>query len=121
MTRIAFSEATNLAVAGDKFCSSPPRICRTAFLTSTQELNVEIPLNLTEATIGKQVKKLLRNHPSREVERRSSAKRPLAKFTGIRSDLLQLAHMTWQMHCNRVIPRKHTRLGKFKAARVFTK
>jgi hypothetical protein len=61
-------------------------------------LLLEIPLNLTEATIIKQVKKLLRNHPSREVQRRSSAKRALAKFTGIRKDLLQIAHMTWQMH-----------------------
>jgi hypothetical protein len=77
MTRIAFSEATNLAVAGDKFCSSPPRICRTAFLRSIQELNVEIPLNLTEATIGKQVKRLIRNQASHEMQRGSSAKRPL--------------------------------------------
>lgn len=61
-------------------------------------LLLEIPLNLTEATIIKQVKKLLRNHPSREVQRRSSAKRALAKFTGIRKDLLQIAHLTWQMH-----------------------
>lgn len=64
----------------------------------SSHLLLEIPLNLTEATIIKQVKKLLRNHPSREVERRSSAKRPLAKFTGIRKDLLQVAHTTWQMH-----------------------
>jgi hypothetical protein len=64
----------------------------------SSHLLLEIPLNLTEATIIKQVKKLLRNHPSREVERRSSAKRPLAKFTGIRKDLLQIAHVTWQMH-----------------------
>jgi hypothetical protein len=64
----------------------------------SSHLLLEIPLNLTEATIVKQVKKILRNHPSREVERRSSAKRPLAKFTGIRKDLLQIAHMTWRMH-----------------------
>lgn len=64
----------------------------------SSHLLLEIPLNLTEATIIKQLKKLLRNHPSREVERRSSAKRPLAKFTGIRKDLLQIAHVTWQMH-----------------------
>ncbi|WP_416548456.1 hypothetical protein ACHEXK_05960 [Limnohabitans sp. DCL3] len=64
----------------------------------SSHLLLEIPLNLTEATIIKQVKKMLRNHPSREVERRSSARRPLAKFTGIRKDLLQIAHVTWQMH-----------------------
>jgi hypothetical protein len=65
---------------------------------TNDHLLLEIPLNLTEATIVRQVKQILRDHPSREVERRSSALRPLAKFTGIRKDLLQIAHTTWQMH-----------------------
>lgn len=80
-------------------------------------LLLEIPLNLTEATIVKQVKKILRNHPSREVERRSSAKRPLAKFTGIRKDLLQLAHMTWQMHWLSRDPTQTYRIGQVQGSK----
>jgi hypothetical protein len=45
----------------------------------------------------KQVKPILRGEPNREVARRSIALCPLAKFTGIRKDLLQLP-TTWQMH-----------------------
>lgn len=78
----------------------------------TEHLLLEVPLNLTEATIVKQVKKLLRNHESRKVERRSSAKRPLAKFTGIRKDLLQVAHMTWQMHSQSRDPIQTYRIGQ---------
>ncbi len=78
---------------------------------------LEIPLNLTEATIVKQVKKILRNHPSREVERRSSAKRPLAKFTGIRKDLLQIAHMTWRMHWESRDPTQTYRIGQIQGSK----
>ena len=80
-------------------------------------LLLEIPLNLTEATIIKQVKKILRDHPSREVQRRSSAKRPLAKFTGIRKDLLQLAHMTWQMHWQSRDPTQTYKIGQVQGSK----
>ena len=83
----------------------------------SSHLLLEIPLNLTEATIVKQVKKLLRHHPSREVERRSSAKRPLAKFTGIRKDLLQLAHMTWQMHWESRDPTQTYKIGQIQGSK----
>jgi hypothetical protein len=83
----------------------------------SSHLLLEIPLNLTEATIVKQVKKLLRNHPAREVERRSSAKRPLAKFTGIRKDLLQLAHMTWQMHWESRDPTQTYKIGQVQGSK----
>jgi hypothetical protein len=85
----------------------------------SSHLLLEIPLNLTEATIVKQVKKLLRQHPSREVQRRSSAKRPLAKFTGIRKDLLQLAHMTWQMHWESRDPTQTYKIGQVQGSKSF--
>lgn len=83
----------------------------------SSHLLLEIPLNLTEATIIKQIKKLLRNHPSREVQRVSSAKRPLAKFTGLRKDLLQLAHMTWQMHWQSRDPTQTYRIGQVQGSK----
>jgi hypothetical protein len=83
----------------------------------SSHLLLEIPLNMTEATIVKQVKKILRNHPSREVERRSSAKRPLAKFTGIRKDLLQIAHMTWRMHWESRDPTQTYRIGQIQGSK----
>ena len=83
----------------------------------SSHLLLEIPLNLTEATIVKQVKELLRAHPSREVQRRSSAKRPLAKFTGIRKDLLQLAHMTWQMHWQSRDPSQTYKIGQVQGSK----
>ncbi len=83
----------------------------------SSHLLLEIPLNLTEATIIRQVKKLLREHPSREVQRRSSAKRALAKFTGIRKDLLQLAHMTWQMHWQSRDPSQTYKIGQVQGSK----
>ena len=78
----------------------------------SSHLLLEIPLHLTEATIVRQVKDLLRGHPKREVERRSSARRPLAKFTGIRKDLLQIAHQTWQLHAESRDPDKIHKIGQ---------
>jgi hypothetical protein len=85
----------------------------------SSHLLLEIPLNLTEATIIKQIKELLRYHPTREVERRSSAKRPLAKFTGIRKDLLQIAHMTWRMHWESRDPTQTYRIGQIQGSKSF--
>lgn len=63
-----------------------------------RHLLLEIPLNLTEKTIISQVRKLLRDHPEREVERISSARRKLAKLIGIRQDVIESAYAVWQLH-----------------------
>ena len=56
---------------------------------------VEIPLNLTERTIGRQVMEIVRAHPNRLVKPVSNAKRPLAKLRGIRLAVLRDAHTIW--------------------------
>lgn len=38
------------------------------------------------------------HHPSRQVERISHAKRPLAKLIGIRQDVIEVAHQVWRLH-----------------------
>lgn len=58
-------------------------------------LIVEIPLNLTERTISRQLMKILRAHPKRKIERKSEADRPLAKLVGIRKKVLRTAHEIW--------------------------
>ena len=63
-----------------------------------RHLLLEIPLNLTEKTIISQARKLLRDHPEREVERISSARRKLAKLIGIRQDVIESAYAVWQLH-----------------------
>jgi hypothetical protein len=78
----------------------------------SSHLLLEIPLHLTEATIVKQVKALLREHPKRAVERHSSARRAIAKFTGIRKDLLLIAHQTWQLHSESRDPNKTHKIGQ---------
>ena len=63
-----------------------------------QHLILEIPLNMTEKSIISQVRKQLRNHPEREVERISTAKRKLAKLIGIRQDVIESAYAVWKLH-----------------------
>lgn len=63
-----------------------------------QHLLLEIPLNLTEKTIISQVRKLIRLHPDREVQRTSTAKRKLAKMVGIRQDVIESAYAVWRLH-----------------------
>lgn len=63
-----------------------------------RHLLLEIPLNLTEKTIISDVRKLIRQHPAREVERISSARRKLAKLIGIRQDVIESAYAVWQLH-----------------------
>ncbi len=58
-------------------------------------LLVEIPLNLTERTISRQLMKIIRAHKGRKIERVSHAKRPLAKLVGIRKRVLRRAHDIW--------------------------
>ena len=59
---------------------------------------LEIPIHLTERTIISQVRKYLRQHPKREVQRVSHAQRPLAKLIGIRQDVIESAHAVWRVH-----------------------
>lgn len=63
-----------------------------------RHLVLEIPLNMTEKSIISQVRKQLRNHPDREVERISTAKRKLAKLIGIRQDVIESAYAVWRLH-----------------------
>lgn len=63
-----------------------------------RHLILEIPLNMTEKSIISQVRKQLRNHPDREVERISTAKRKLAKLIGIRQDVIESAYAVWKLH-----------------------
>lgn len=63
-----------------------------------QHLLLELPLHLTERTLISQVRKLLREHPNREIRRHSSALRPLAQLKGIRKDVIETAHAVAQSH-----------------------
>jgi hypothetical protein len=56
---------------------------------------VEIPLNLTEQTIKKQVLEIVRNHTQREIRRTTSARRKLARLKRIRLDVLETARDVW--------------------------
>lgn len=59
-------------------------------------LLLEIPIHLTERTIIKQVRELLREHPNRAVTRSTTAHRQLSKLIGIRADVIEIAHETWR-------------------------
>ena len=58
-------------------------------------LVVEIPLNLTERTISRQVLALLREESNRQIKRDSKADRPLAKLIGIRKSVIRDAREIW--------------------------
>ena len=61
-------------------------------------LIVEIPLNLSERTITRKVLKLLREEKNRKIERKSSAKRELAKLKGIRKDIFKKSYEVWAVY-----------------------
>lgn len=69
--------------------------------TRDNYLIVEIPLNLSERTIARQVLAEIRKHPNRiaatknQRGRISNAIRPLAKLAGVRKDILKRAHEIW--------------------------
>lgn len=69
--------------------------------TRDNYLIIEIPLNLSERTIARQVLAEIRKHPNRLAKtknqrgRISNAKRPLAKLAGVRKDILKRAHEIW--------------------------
>ena len=64
-------------------------------LNQQNYLVLEIPLNLTERTISRQVLALLREEPNRQIKRKSEAKRPLAKLIGIRQSVIRDARDIW--------------------------
>ena len=72
--------------------------------TRDNYLIVEIPLNLSERTIARQVLAEIRKHPNRIAEtknqrgRISNAKRPLSKLAGVRKDILKRAHEIWSLN-----------------------
>jgi len=88
--RELFSEEVSLPkvrkIDGDKSNLSP---------NGQNYLVVEIPLNMTERTITRQVLALLREEPNRKIERKSQAKLPLAKLIGIRKAVLNDAYDIW--------------------------
>ena len=63
-----------------------------------RHLLLEIPIHLTERTIIAQVRKMIRQHPERAVERASTARRKLAKLIGIRQDVIESAYAVWRVH-----------------------
>jgi hypothetical protein len=69
--------------------------------TPQNHVLLEIPLNLTERTISKQVLAIIRAQQNRAVKRVSQAKRPLAKLSGLRRDVMKKAHYIWRL--NRLI------------------
>jgi len=75
-------------------------------------LVVEIPLNLTERTISRQLMKIIRAHKDRKIERVSHAKRPLAKLVGIRKKVLRTAHDIWCLnHLVQLAKQKGSNIG----------
>lgn len=61
-------------------------------------LLLEIPVNMTERTIIAQVRAHIRQHPLREVQRVSTARRKLSKLIGIRQDVIESALDVWRVH-----------------------
>ncbi len=88
--RDLFSEQVSLPkvrkIDGDKSNLNP---------NAQNYLVVEIPLNMTERTITKQVLALLREEPKRKIERKSQANLPLSKLIGIRKAVLHDARDIW--------------------------
>jgi len=77
-----------------------------------RHLLLEIPVNLTERTIISQVRKLIRQHPEREVQRTSTAQRKLAKLIGIRQDVIESAYAVWRLHYESRDGRTVERIGQ---------
>ena len=76
-------------------------------------LIVEIPLNLTERTISRQLMKIIRAHKDRKIERKSHAKRPLAKLVGIRKRVLKTAHDIWCVNfLSKQAKKENSNIGK---------
>ena len=60
-------------------------------------LLLEIPINMTERTIISQIRALIRSHPNRQVERKKTSDRKLAKLVGIRKDVIESAFDVWRV------------------------
>lgn len=63
--------------------------------TPENYLIAEIPLNVSERTIVRQLKEILRARKDRKVVPKSSAKRKLTKYKGVRKKVLRKAHEVW--------------------------
>lgn len=79
---------------------------------SKEHLLLEIPLHLTEKTVISQVRKHLREHPERRVERISHAERKLAKLIGIKQDVIEVAYQVWQLHFESHVPNADYKIGQ---------
>lgn len=77
-----------------------------------KSLILEIPINLTERTIISQVRKLIRKHANRKVLRVSAARRKLAKFTGIKLDVIGKAQAVWRLYQQTREGRTATAIGQ---------
>lgn len=63
-----------------------------------QHVVVEIPLNLTERTIARQVLAIVRAHTNRQVKPISRARRQLYQLRGVRAAVIRDAHDIWCIH-----------------------
>ena len=84
-----------------------------------RHLLLEIPINLTERTIIAQVRKMIRQHPERAVERVSTARRKLAKLIGIRQDVIESAHAVWRTHHESRDGRQTDKIGQALGSKSF--
>lgn len=82
-----------------------------------KHLLLEIPINMTERTIISRVRKLLREHPQREVARVSTARRKLAKLVRIRQDVIESAHAVWRLHYESRDGREASGVGQVKGTK----
>lgn len=80
-------------------------------------LLLEVPLHMTERTIISQVRRLLRLHPDRDVQRISTAKRELAQLVGIRHAVIESAHAVWRLHYQSRDGREATKVGQVRGAK----
>ncbi|MTI64183.1 hypothetical protein [Methylophaga sp.] len=64
-------------------------------IVQADKVTVEIPLNLTEQTIKKQVIEIVRQQSKRHISRTTSAKRKLAKLKRVRLGVLEKARDVW--------------------------
>jgi hypothetical protein len=77
-----------------------------------KHLLLEIPLNMTERTIIQKVRQLLRKEPEREVMRKSSATRALARYVRLKTGTLETALKVWQLNHESKDPGLEYRVGQ---------
>jgi hypothetical protein len=80
-------------------------------------LLLEVPLFVTEKTLINQIRERLRKHEHRQVQRRSSARRQLTKYVGIKQDVIEIARQIWQAHYSSQIPNVNYKIGQVKGSK----